>query len=139
MVKTHICRVKIENMTSFHMTYVKDRYDSGRVADGFTWTDVAPFHCSIVDSYERDASPAGCSGYVTYQIGGAEFSIAFSNPVFGRNKLGVGLDGKITLEEMSNHNYELFFEFFRLEGGKMLQFICQCTGGDVNNCYVKVD
>ena len=138
MVKTHNCVVEIENRTTFHMTYVRDWYDSGRVADGFTWTDVAPGDRSVVSNYERDSSLAGCSGYVTYQIGGSEFSVAFSNPVVGTNKLGVGLDGARTWENMSNHTYMTFVEYVHLGCAVILECICQCTGGHVNSCSVKV-
>ena len=138
MVKTHNCLVEIENKTIFRMTYVRDWYGSGRVADGFKWTDVAPDGHLIVNNYERDSALAGCSGYVTYQIGGTEFSIAFSNPSVGKNKLGVGLDGRGTWENMTYHNYEPFIEYVNLGGGVILVCNCECTGGDINNCFVKV-
>ena len=139
MVKTHNCRVKIENKTMFDMTYVREWYDSGRVADGFAWTDVAPGGHLIVNNYERDSSLlTGCSGYVTYQMIDTEFSIAFSNPYMGTNKLGVGLDGKSTWDDMSNHNYERFVEDVDLGRGVRLLCICQCTGGDENKCSVEV-
>ena len=138
MVKTHNCLVEIENKTMFHMTYVRDWYDSGRVADGFVWTDVAADDHLIVNNYERDNFYEGCSGYVTYQIGGTEFSIAFSNPSIGRNKLGVGVDGGRTWENMSYHNYQPFVKDVDLGRGVILVCICQCTGGDVNKCLVEV-
>ena len=138
MVKTHNCRVKIENKTMFRMTYVRDWYGSGRVADGFKWTDIAPDGHLIVNNYERDSALAGCSGYVTYQIGGTEFSIAFSNPSVGKNKLGVGLDGRRTWDSMSYHNYKPFVNDVDLGGGVILVCICQCTAGDTNHCAVEV-
>ncbi|XP_074620183.1 uncharacterized protein LOC141878991 [Acropora palmata] len=138
MVKTHNCLVEIENKTIFPMTYVREWYSSGRVADGFTWTDVASAGHLKVNNYERDAALAGCSGYVTYQIAGTEFSIAFSNPSVGKNKLGVGLDGIRTWENMSYHSYERFVQDVDL-GGVILVCTCQCTGGDTNHCVVEVD
>ena len=139
MVKTHNCLVEIENKTMFQMTYVREWYSSGRVANGFKWTDIASDGHLRVNNYERDAALAGCSGYVTYQIAGTEFSIAFSNPSVGKNKLGVGLDGGTTWENMSYHNYERFVEGVDLGGGVILVCICQCTGGYTNHCVVEVD
>ena len=138
MGKTHNCLVEIENKTMFQMTYVREWYGSGRVANGFKWTDVAADGHLIVNNYERDAALAGCSGYVTYQIGGTEFSIAFSNPSVGTNKLGVGLDAGRTWENMSCHNYKLFDEYVDLGGGVILVCHCECTSGDINNCLVEV-
>ena len=138
MLRTHSCLVEIQNKTMFPMTYVRDWYGSGQVADECAWTDVSPDDHLIVNNYERDGSLAGCSGYVTYQVCGTEFSIAFSNPVWGPNKLGVGPDGETTWEDMSNHNYEPFLEDVDLDNGVNLRCICQCTGGDVNNCTVQV-
>lgn len=139
MVKTHNCQVKIENKTMFLMTFVREWYDSGRVADGFTWTDVAPDGCLMVNNYERDSSLlTGCSGYVTYRMIDTEFSIAFSNPSVGTNKLGVGLDGGRTWENMSCHNYKPFDEYVELGGGVILVCHCECTSGDINNCLVEV-
>ena len=138
-MKTHNCQVKIENKTMFLMTYVREWYDSGRVAYGCTWTDVAPGGSLVVNNYERDSSMlTGCSGYVTYRMIDTEFSIAFSNPYIGTNKLGVGLDGQKTWDNMSNHNYEPFVEDVDLGRGQKLLCICQCTGGDVNKCSVEV-
>ena len=136
-LEIHNCLMEIKNDTLFDMTYVRDWYDSGRVADAFTWTDIAPGDYLLVLN-EQDGFLAGCSGYVTYEMEGTEFSIAFSNPLIGTNKLGVGLDGERTWEEMSNHNYERFVQGIDLGDGVSLVCFCQCTGGDTNNCVVKL-
>ena len=54
----------------FLMTYRRDWYDCGRVADGFSWPLVIEANGSgKVLSYEKDwATMIGCSGYVTYVI-----------------------------------------------------------------------
>lgn len=39
-------------------------------------------------------SMAGCSGYVQYKFLGVIFTIGFSNPSVGNNKVGVGISGK---------------------------------------------
>ena len=108
------------------------------MANGFRWADVVSDGHLIVKNHEQDNSLAQCSGYVTYQIGGTEFSIAFSNPSVGTNKLGVGLDGGRTLENMSYHNYEAFIDYVDLGGGLKLVCNCVCTSGEINNCFVKV-
>ena len=123
----------------FQMTYVREWYSSGRVANGFRWTDIASDGHLRINNYERDGALAGCSGYVTYQMGGIEFSIAFSNPSVGTNKLGVGLDGVRTWENMSYHNYEPFIDYVDLGGGLILVCNCVCTGGDINHCFVELD
>ena len=63
----------------FLMTYRRDWYDCGRVADGFSWPRVTEANGSgKVLSYEKDwANMIGCSGYVTYDINNTEVTIAF--------------------------------------------------------------
>lgn len=63
----------------FLMTYRRDWYDCGRVADGFSWPRVIEANGSgKVLSYEKDwATMIGCSGYVTYDINNTEVTIAF--------------------------------------------------------------
>ena len=76
----------------FLMTYRRDWYDCGRVADDFGWPRVIEANGSgKVLSYEKDwATMIGCSGYVTYDINNTEVTIAFENPYTGSNKLRVG-------------------------------------------------
>ena len=109
MVKLHNCLVEITNETQFPMTYVLDWYDSGRLADGFTWPPAinANDHQTVL-SYERDGTLAGCSGYVTYNMNDTEVTIAFSNPDICSNKLGVGTGGKEVWDDMESHDYEDF-------------------------------
>ena len=67
MVKIHNNLVKIHNTSGVTMTYQSQWYDSGRVADGFSWPDkINNGSDATVLNYERDWSLAGCSGYVTY-------------------------------------------------------------------------
>ena len=138
MVKTHNCLVEIKNDTLFDMKYVRAWYSSGQVAYGSRWADVVSDGHLRVNNYERVGALPECSGYVTYQIGGTEFSIAFSNPFIGTNKLGVGLDGVRTWVNMSYHNYEPFIDYVDLGGELILVCNCVCTGGNTNNCFVKV-
>lgn len=112
----HNCLMEIKNDTIFDMTYVRDWYDCGRVADACAWTDIAPGDYLVVLN-EQDGFLSGCSGYVTYRMSGTEFSIAFSNPLIGTNKLGVGPDGESTWDTMSNHNYQEFVQGVDLGNG----------------------
>ena len=77
---------------------------------------------------------AGCSGYVTYAMGGTEVTIAFSNPSAGRNKFGVGITGK----EVSDHGYDSFVVLLTVADKKLL-FRCKCTGSSTNECTVNIE
>ena len=142
MVKEHNCLVKIYNgPNSRDMTFVRDWYDSGRVADGFSWPNtINPGQETIVLSYERDWSWAGCSGYVTYNMFDTDITIAFSNPLIVSNKLGVGTGGRGVWENMwDSHDYKEFtVNIDASNGNAKMQFDCQCTGGRTNTCTVKV-
>ena len=67
-----------------------------------------------------------------------DITIAFSNPVVGTNKLGVGTGGKSVWDNMDNHGYAKFYVTIDCCGGTTLQFDCQCTGGNINICTVDV-
>ena len=141
MVKDHNCHVKIYNgENSSDMTYVKDWYKHGRLADDYSWPKtIQPGHEGNVLNYEDDWSLEGCSGYVTYRMFDTDITIAFSNPSVGTNKLGVGTDGWNVWDSMSNHDYSSFTVNIDAKNGKAkLQFDCKCTGGTTNSCTVKI-
>ena len=139
MVKRHNCRVHISNNSKSKMTYVKDWYDSGRLADSYFWKQIIePGDTIDILNYEKDWSFAGCSGYVTYEMLGREITIAFSNPSSGSNKLGVGTSGKSVWDNMESHGYHEFPVNIDVSNGNTLMFTCQCTGGTTNSCDVKV-
>lgn len=140
MVKSHNCLVKINNGTKSNMTYVGDWYDSGRLADGFSWPGkIESGQQSTVQSYERDWAIAGCSGYVTYKIFDTDITIAFSNPSVGSNKLGVGTGGWSVWDNMEDHGYNKFsVKIDSRDENAILQFDCRCTGGSTNTCTVDV-
>ena len=139
MVKEHNCRVKIFNNSKSKMTYVRDWYDSGRLADSYIWQQIIePGDKADILNYERDWASSGCSGYVTYEMLCMEITIAFSNPSAGTNKLGVGTGGKIVWDNMENHDYHEFLVNIDLRDGSILRFTCHCTGGTTNDCDVKV-
>ena len=119
MVKGHNWLVEITNDTPFLMTYRRDWYDCGRVADGFSWPRVIEANGSgKVLSYEKDwATMIGWSGYVTYDINNTEVTIAFENPYTGANKLGVctGEVGEESVwKRMDKHGYKEFTETMAL-------------------------
>lgn len=140
MVKSYNCIVLIHNKTKSKMTYVGEWYDSGRVANGFSWPKtIEPGQQHNILNYERDWALAGCSGYVTYNIFGSNITIGFSNPTVGVNKVGVGTGGKKVWDDMDNHGYNQFTKRIDSGDGKaILQFHCKCTGGSTNTCTVDI-
>lgn len=139
MVKKHNCRVKIFNNSKYKMKYERDWYDSGRLADSYSWPKIIePGREADILNYEKNWSLAGCSGFVTYEMSCKEITIAFSNPSSGTNKLGVGTGGKIVWDDMGNHDYHEFHKDIHLSDGSVLNFTCHCTGGTTNDCDVKV-
>ena len=119
------------------MSYMEEWYNSGRLADGFSWpkTINAGDHQKVL-SYERDWSMAGCSGYVTYKMNNTNVTIAFSNPLLGVNTLGVGTSGMKVWDYMDNHRYQGFTEKLNCSDGVILSCHCECTGGSTNTCSV---
>ena len=140
MTKTHRVRVLIINQSNLDIFHKSETYFSGRPANEVSWLAVRQGEIGDFLSYERDYSLAGCSGYVTYEIGGTPVSIAFSNPLVGTNKLGVGTGGQAVWDNMTEHDYEDFTERIEVKSGPTLTFQCQCTAGPTNLCviYVKV-
>ncbi len=139
MAKSHVVKLTITNKSGVDLNFVGDWFDSGRVADGYSWPKtIANGDHQTIECYEKDWSMAGCSGYCTYNMaGGTEVTIAFSNPVSGTNKLGVGTSGKTVWDDMSNHDYDPFVEEFTANG-KNYYANCQCSGGDVNSATVQI-
>ena len=145
MVKTHTCNVKISNRPkSSDMTYVREWYNQGRLAEGFQWpTTIKPGQESNILNCEQDWAVAGCSGSVTYKMVDTDITIAFSNPTVGGNKLGVGTGGKEVWDGMSSHSYQSFTVYVDSSDKRVkLQFDCKCTGGGgggtTNICTVNI-
>ena len=121
------------------MSFLRDWYDSGRIADRFSWPKaIADRSSAEILNYEKDWSMAGCSGYVTYAMGGTEVTVAFSNPSARRNKFGVGITGKEVWNEMSDHGYDSFNVLLTVADKKLL-FRCKCTGSSTNECTVNIE
>ena len=138
MVKVHNVRVEITNKTPFNMTYSTDWYNSGRLADTYSWPQtIGSGRTADVLNYERDWSLAGCSGFVTYVVDGTDITIAFSNPLFGTNKLGVGIEGKGVWDSMGCQDYRPFRYFVETkQSSATLLFYLRCTSGSTNVCSV---
>lgn len=138
MVKEHSVRLSVENRSGFAMIYKGDWYDSGRLADSYEWPqNVADGGNMDVLSYERDWALTGCSGYTSYDINGTIITFAFSNPLVGTNKLGVGVGGITVWEAMSNHDYNQFTVGIPV-GSVTLLFVCKCTGSTTNHATVNI-
>jgi len=74
-----------------------------------------------------------------YIMGSTQVTIAFSNPVVGYSKLGVGTGhhGKDVWEDMSDHNYKSFNVILPI-ADKNLIFCYQCIGSTTNTCAVEI-
>jgi hypothetical protein len=93
MSKIHVVQVTIHNQTDAVLEFVNEWFDSGRVADGNSWSKkIAPGQTAGTTCYEKDWSMAGCSGWVQYKINGAPVFFAFSNPTSGSNGIEIGRD-----------------------------------------------
>ena len=141
MGKKHSVVLTITNHSGHDMTYKTDWFDSGRLSNGYGWPHKIPNGADDVkiSCYEKDGALAGCSGLVTYTIGGTDLTIAFSNPSAGTNKLGVGTTGKDVWDNMSNHDYGPFTVNITLHDKTKLAIECQCSGGETNSCTVKIE
>ena len=139
MGKRHSVVLKLNNQCDHDMIVKTSCFFSGRLSNGFGWPNrIARGDNQTVSCYERDGSLAGCSGFVTYTMGGTDVTIAFSNPTFGTNTLGVGIAGTLMWGELSNHEYAEFSETITLNDNTILVFNCQCSGGATNFCIVTI-
>lgn len=139
MGKSHSVVLKLSNQTDHEMTLKNSRFFHGRLSNGFGWPKrIARGENQTVSCYERDGSLAGCSGFVTYTMGGTDVTIAFSNPAFATNTLSVGITGTIAWGELSNHEYAPFSETITLNDNTILVFNCQCSSGGTNFCSVTI-
>ena len=137
LVKAHKIILSITNKTEFELSTPFAWFDSGRLGDGWSWPTVIPGNGAEakVELYEKDNTGEGCSGYVNYTWHSGMITIAFSNPAFGTNKVGVGTEGMSVWKNMSNHNYEHFTETFAVKGIK-LKAVVTATSGNVNQATV---
>ncbi len=139
MVKAHNVKLNITNHTAYVMTGKTNWFDSGRVADNWSWPQtISNGEDKTILCYEKNWSWAGCSGYVTYTMGGTDVTIGFSNPGNGTNKLGVGTNGKTVWDHISSHDYKSFVQTVTLQNGVGLNFVCKCSGGSTNVATVTV-
>ena len=140
MGKNHSVVLTITNKSGDDMIYKANWFDSGRLSNGFGWPEKIPNGgANEISCYERDGSAAGCSGFVTYTMGGTDLTIAFSNPSVGSNKLGVGTTGGGVWDNMSSHDYGPFTVNITLCDTTKLAIVCQCSGGNTNSCTVKIE
>ena len=55
MVKKHVVILDIQNKTPYDLTFSSDWYDSGRVADGYSYPEHINSNDPVkVESYEKD-------------------------------------------------------------------------------------
>ena len=138
MVKQNNVHLIIENNSGFTMMSPTAWFESGRIADSFKWpSSVSDGQKLDVLCYERDWSLGGCSGTVTYTMNGTKVTFAFSNPLIGTNKLGVGTGGREVWDYMDCHDYSLFNVQFCI-GDINVTCDCICSGGIANLAIVKI-
>nr|XP_012567076.1 uncharacterized protein LOC100199298 isoform X3 [Hydra vulgaris] len=138
MVKQHNIKLTIKNSTPFAMTFISNWFDSGRVADQFSWPkEILSNETQTILCYERDWAMSGCSGYVQYLMNGSLVTIGFSNPSVGTNKLGVsaGVDGKQFWEVIESKEYQEVNDNIKV-GGKDVLITSKCTGGTTNDANI---
>lgn len=137
MVKVHNVRIIIDNQSGISMKYENDWFDSGRLADTYSWPDTIENGQKMdILCYERDWALAGCSGYVQYSMNKTLVTFAFSNPSVGTNKLGVDTSAHVW-DNMSDNNYSSFDVNLRI-GDLPLRCRCSCTAGSTNTATVKI-
>ena len=122
------------------LNFQEDWFGSGRLADEFDWPLVIKNgNDTNVLCYEKDyVLLAGCSGFVTYKMGTIDLTIAFSNPLVGWNKLGVGSTSMKVWDEMTDHDYKNFNVFLTVSDRNFI-FRCKCTGGTTNTCTIVIE
>ena len=139
MVKEHSIKVTISNNSGIDMDLRGDWFDSGRLADAYSWPQkISNGQKTVTQCYEKDWSMAGCSGEVTYVMSGTEITIAFSNPKVGTNKLNVGVDGRRVFDTMSNNDYNPFVIRCFVGEGIALYFNMKCSGGTTNEASIDI-
>ncbi|MCF1428653.1 MAG: hypothetical protein LPH19_12060 [Shewanella sp.] len=137
LVKTHKIILSITNNTKFELSNPAAWFDSGRLGDGWFWPTEIPGNGAEakVELYEKDNTLEGCSGYVNYTWHSGMITIAFSNPYWGTNKVGVGTEGKSVWEFMAKYGYKPYTKKFTVDGIK-LKTVIKATAGDVNQATV---
>ncbi|MCF1459673.1 MAG: hypothetical protein LPH21_19625, partial [Shewanella sp.] len=102
LVKTHKIILSITNNTGSELSNPFAWFDSGRLGDGWSWPTKIPGNGAEtkVELYEKDNSSTGCSGWVRYNWLLGTIVFAFSNPYYGTNKVGVGVDGMSVWKNM---------------------------------------
>ena len=138
----HQCIVTIINESDIQMVYSDSHFMLGGLQNNYEWPGVIHGngdHQEIrtCEEVAQDDQNMGCSGYVKYTMEGQEITIAFENALGGNNKLGVGNTGGDVWQNMSHHDYNPFNVDMDI-GNRDISFRCQCTGGDINNCTVRI-
>lgn len=139
MSKSHIVNVCIVNNTNYTFTYSDDYFQTGRLADKNTWpSTIVPGQGIVVECYESDFSPVGCSGWVKYLIDGNEIYFCFSNPSVGSNGIALG-DSTSAWNSMTGEYNNGITVPLNLEGDIWLIGHISSTGGDNNTASYQMN
>ncbi|MES9841239.1 MAG: hypothetical protein ABW134_11855 [Candidatus Thiodiazotropha endolucinida] len=141
----HYVNLHITNNTNIDFHLVDSWYDSGGMNGGVD-TNILKNSKVIIPFSPYSA---GVSGYcVWWANDGSPLCIAFSNPVWGTNKLGVAIADDLPYggetpqkelwDDMTNHDYKPFVA--DLHGSSFdIKANCCCTGGGTNNCTITLE
>lgn len=108
-MKNTIVKLTIENDTGSTLQYVDHAFWSGRLMNGYQFTDIPARSKDILTGHESDASLlCGCVGAVKFwHPSMGDIYIGFSAPTLGSKKIGV-IVGDASLDEvysMMNDHY----------------------------------
>ena len=132
--KIHVVEIAINNQSGAVLEYVRDDFDSGRVADRNAFPKkINPGETAHITCYEKDWSWAGCSGWVEYKMNGAPVFFAFSNPSAGSNGIEIGNDRSIWNRMGSHYGCGIKRAVSLGTANNWLLADIRSTGGDVNH------
>lgn len=136
----HDIQLTLTNNSGMDWIFEKFWFQIGRLAPGSSWPE------TILSGDQHTIKAVGipegilgsCSGFVEYAIGGQIATFAFSNPLKGDNKLGVGMgDPNYIWENMGNHDYQPYVLSIEIDG-KPFNVMTQCSGGSINYAGVTI-
>ena len=135
------CDVEINNFTGFDLTLSKCWYHVGAAEDGWPVKIEEDDKIQVKNGAGPGQFYPGVAGYVSYDLKGDDFTVAFSNQMFGYNRLDVGSGGKDVFDEMMTRKRdpegEPWTETLVL-GGRVFSVQCYYTGGAKNECRVNI-
>lgn len=139
MVKQHNIKLTIKNNCGYSLKYQNCWFDSGRVADGFSFENIGNASQRTLLMYEKDNASTGCSGYVNFRVCGKTIGIGFSNPFWGYNKLGIDKNGGEKAWDNMGSPYKKWEQKkIDIDSQGSLLFCFTCSGGTTNIATIEI-